>query len=114
MSAPKRFRQFMITHRDIGSAYSSLSEATEAGGPLEGTGLRLVKFALAVGMRHEGAVHAHARRALDAGCTADELRHVVLLATTTLGFPAMMAAYSWLDDVLAERGLLPDGPAVEQ
>jgi alkylhydroperoxidase/carboxymuconolactone decarboxylase family protein YurZ len=41
------------------------------------------------------------RRALAAGATADECRHVVLLATTTLGFPAMMAALSWVEDVLS-------------
>ena len=54
-------------------------------------------------MRHEGAVHAHARKALDAGCSPEELRHAAILATTTLGFPGMMAGYSWVDDVLNER-----------
>jgi hypothetical protein len=28
------------------------------------------------------------------------IRHVVLLATTTLGFPGMMAALTWVEDVL--------------
>ena len=36
----------------------------------------------------------------DAGWTPDELRHAVVLATTTLGFPRMMAAYTWVEDVL--------------
>ena len=39
-----------------------------------------------------GAVHAHTRLALQAGASPDEIRHVVLLALTTIGFPSMMAA----------------------
>jgi alkylhydroperoxidase/carboxymuconolactone decarboxylase family protein YurZ len=35
--------------------------------------------------------------------TTDEIRHVVLLATTTIGFPAMMSAMSWVDDVLVPK-----------
>jgi alkylhydroperoxidase/carboxymuconolactone decarboxylase family protein YurZ len=59
-----------------------------------------VKLALAVGARLEGAVHSHTRRAVEAGCSADEIRHVILLSTTTIGFPSMMATFSWVDDVL--------------
>jgi alkylhydroperoxidase/carboxymuconolactone decarboxylase family protein YurZ len=50
----------------------------------------------------EGAVHSHTR-ALEAGCTPGEIRHVVLLATMTIGFPAMMSAMSWVDDVLVPK-----------
>ena len=60
----------------------------------------LVKLGIATGASLEGAVHSHTRRAREAGCTPDEIRQVVLLATTTLGFPSMMAALSWVDDVL--------------
>jgi alkylhydroperoxidase/carboxymuconolactone decarboxylase family protein YurZ len=62
-----------------------------------------VKFALAVGAAHEGALHSHARRALKAGVSAEELQHAVLQATTTLGFPSMMRAMTWLEDVLDEK-----------
>jgi len=44
-------------------------------------------------------VHSHTRRSLEAGATIDECRHVVLLSLTTIGFPAMMAALSWVEDV---------------
>jgi AhpD family alkylhydroperoxidase len=60
----------------------------------------LVKLALSVGARLEGAVHSHTARALKAGATADEIRHVVLLALTTVGFPSMMAARTWVEDIL--------------
>ena len=51
----------------------------------------------------EGAVHSHTRRAIEAGCTAEEIRHVVLLAITTLGFPSMMKTLSWVDDILTKK-----------
>ncbi|HET6569301.1 MAG TPA: carboxymuconolactone decarboxylase family protein [Rhodothermales bacterium] len=73
-----------------------------ADGPLDGRTAQLVKLSIAIGMQHEGAEHA--RKALDAGCTPGERRHAAVLATTTLGFPRMMAAYTWIDDVLAEHG----------
>ena len=59
-----------------------------------------MKLGLALGARLEGASHAHVRRALEAGCTPEEIRHVALLAVTTLGFPAMMTALGWVEDVL--------------
>jgi len=85
-------------------AYESLGEACRSAGPLEGKTLALAKLAVAVGARLEGAVHSHTRRSLEAGATVEECRHVVLLATTTIGFPAMMAALSWVEDVAQEAG----------
>jgi alkylhydroperoxidase/carboxymuconolactone decarboxylase family protein YurZ len=100
---PKRFRAFIERHEQVGEAYTALSEATLEAGPLDRKAAQLIKLGIAMGMRSEGAVHAHARKALDAGCTPDELRHSAILATTTLGFPSMMAAYSWIEDVLEEK-----------
>ena len=88
----KRFPQVV-------QAYETLGEACRQAGPLDGKNLALVKLAIAVGARLEGAVHSHVRRSMEAGATIEECRHVVLLATTTIGFPAMMAALSWVEDV---------------
>lgn len=85
-------------------AYESLGDACRKAGPLEEKTAALVKLAIAVGSRLEGAVHSHVRRAVEAGATLDECRHVVLLATTTIGFPAMMAALSWVEDVAKDGG----------
>jgi len=98
---PKRFREFIETHRDVGAAYEALGEATRSAGPLDAKTAALVKLGIAIGMKHEGAVHAHTRKARSAGCSDDELRHAAILATTTLGFPSMMAAYSWIDDIVS-------------
>jgi len=101
---PKRFLRFIEKHQDVGEAYQALGKATAAAGPLDQKTAALVKLGIAIGMRHEGAVHAHARKALAAGCTPGELYHAAILATTTLGFPSMMAAYSWVDEVQESEG----------
>ena len=98
---PSRYLRFQESYPEVFKAYDSLGAATQAAGPLPPKIRALLKLALAVGARLEGAVHSHTRRALEAGCAPEEIRHVVLLATTTIGFPGMMSTLSWVDDVLA-------------
>jgi 4-carboxymuconolactone decarboxylase len=98
---PSAYRQFAQEQPRVVQAYEQLSEACLAEGPLDRKTAELVKLGLAVGARLEGAVHSHTRRALAAGASADEIRHAIRLATTTVGFPTMMASLSWANDVLA-------------
>ena len=84
-------------------AYTALGAASAEGGPLEGKTRALVKLAIAVGGQMEGAVHSHTRRAVEAGCSAEEIRHVALLGVTTIGFPSMMKTLSWVEDVIGEK-----------
>src|SRR5437899_3353857 len=97
---PSRFKEFGKKYPRVMRAYEALGAATQEAGPLDSKSRALVKLAIAVGACREGAVHSHTRRALEAGCAPEEIRHLVLLATTTLGFPSMMAALSWVEDVL--------------
>jgi 4-carboxymuconolactone decarboxylase len=97
---PARFQQFGRKYPAVMRAYEALGAATQQAGPLDAKTRALVKLAIAVGAGREGAVHSHTRRAREAGCSQPEIRHVVLLATTTLGFPAMMAALTWVEDVM--------------
>ncbi len=53
----------------------------------------------------EGAVHSHTRKAIDAGVAPQEIRHLVLLAVTTLGFPSTITALTWVEDVLGKGTL---------
>ena len=99
-AVPARYLKFQKTYPNVFRAYAALGVATQDAGPLSKKTRALAKLAIALGARMEGAVHSHTRRALEAGCTPEEIRHVVLLATTTIGFPAMMSALSWVDDVL--------------
>ena len=98
---PSAYRRFGADHPRIIGAYEALGEATLGDGPLDRKTAELVKLGIAIGARLEGAVHAHVRRARDAGATADDIRHAIRLALTTIGFPSMMSALSWANDVLA-------------
>lgn len=89
-------------HPDLWAAYAGLGAAAATAGPLDKKAQRLVKLGLAIGARSEGAVHSHTRRALSEGVSADEIKHVALLAVTTLGFPQAVAALSWIEDVTDE------------
>jgi 4-carboxymuconolactone decarboxylase len=100
---PKRFQQFGRKYPAVMRAYEALGAATAEAGPLDAKTRALAKLAIATGAWREGAVHSHTHRALAAGCTPDEIRHVVLLATTTLGFPSMMAVRTWVEDVLGRK-----------
>jgi AhpD family alkylhydroperoxidase len=103
-NAPKAYRQFGERHPEILRAYENLKEACKRGGPLDRKTAELVQLGIAIGARLEGAVHAHARLAREAGAGDDEIRHVAILATTTLGFSSMMRSLAWVDDVLGKSG----------
>ncbi|MCK8516408.1 carboxymuconolactone decarboxylase family protein [Methylonatrum kenyense] len=85
---------------EVWEAYAALGESCADAGPLDERERRLVKLALAVALGSEGATHSHARQALEAGLDPEDIRHVALLAVTTLGFPRAVAALTWIDDVL--------------
>lgn len=104
MELPEHYKRFQRQHPEIWQAYDRLGAALHGAGPLDAKTRELAKLALAIGSRHEGGVHAHTRLALQQGASADEIRHVVLLALTTIGFPAMMAARSWVEDILSVSG----------
>ena len=99
---PRRAGDLARMVPEVWDAYASLGKAVAEAGPLDDRTRRLIKLALAIGARSEGATHSHARQALEEGLESDELRQVVLLAITTLGFPAAMAGFSWVEDELSE------------
>jgi len=101
-SPPKFYEQAKQKYPKVIEAYEALNEATREAGPLDARCAALVKLALSIGAGLEGAAHAATRKALAAGCSPDELRHVALLSTTTLGFPSMMRARAWVEDVLSK------------
>jgi 4-carboxymuconolactone decarboxylase len=101
---PTQFQQLTERYAAVGEAYEQFGKAITQAGPLDEKSVHLIKLGISIGMRHEGAVHAHTRKALAGGWTADELRHAAVLAATTMGWPNMMAAYMWVEDELAQRG----------
>lgn len=91
-----------ITERfpDYMSAVESLGRTAKKEGPIDEKTAHLVQIAAAAAIRSEGAVHSHTRRAIDAGAQADEIYHAIILITSTIGFPTVVAALSWVDDVI--------------
>jgi alkylhydroperoxidase/carboxymuconolactone decarboxylase family protein YurZ len=87
---PKRFKKFTEDYPKVAKAYERLGDEVHAAGPLDEKTRALVKLGISVGARLEGAVHSHVRKAIEAGGTADEVRHVVLLSMPTIGLPPMM------------------------
>jgi len=100
MAIPKRYRKFMTDFPEVGSAYESMGQAVHAAGPLDAKTRALVKLVTSAAARLEGGVHSHCRKAVAAGCTPEEIRHAIVLTLPTIGLPSMMAALSWVDDVL--------------
>ncbi len=105
-SLPGPFIRFQKDQPAIARAYEDLGKAVHAAGPLDEKTRALVKLAVSIGAQREGAVHAHTRKAVAVGAAPDAIRHAAYLALPTIGFPGMMAALSWVNDILddAEGG----------
>lgn len=99
---PSSYTKMREEHPELMRAYEALGEACSKGGPLDARTVALVKLAISMAAGLEGAAHSHARKALEAGCTREELLHAALLLTPTVGFPTMMRARSWVLDVVGE------------
>ena len=100
---PDIYKEFKQQFPEVAKAYDELAAKCHGWGPLNEKTRRLIKLGLAIGLSSEGGVRSHARRALEEGITADELRHVVLLAFTTAGFPTMIAAMKWVEEVIEKH-----------
>lgn len=100
---PDVYLSFRERYPDVAGATDGLGAALDAAGPLDARTRRLVKLGIAVGALAEGAVRSNVRKALAEGATADEIRHVAVLAVTTAGFPTAIAALGWVDEVLASN-----------
>jgi 4-carboxymuconolactone decarboxylase len=98
--APERFLAFKKKYPNIADAYERFAGECHHAGPLSDRERTLAKLGIAVGSHTEGSVVSQVRKALDIGITPDEIRHVILLAATAIGFPRMMAAMNWADDII--------------
>jgi alkylhydroperoxidase/carboxymuconolactone decarboxylase family protein YurZ len=97
---PEVYLRFRDRSADVAAALDRLGAAVDGAGPLDERTQRLVKLGLAIGGAAEGAVRSNARKALAAGASPADVRHVTLLAITTCGFPTAIAGAAWVDEVL--------------
>jgi AhpD family alkylhydroperoxidase len=88
-----KFGTVMQSHQELG-------KAVREAGPIDEKTAHLIQLAAAAAGRSEGGVHSHAKRALQAGATADEIYHSLILLTSTIGFPNVAASLSWAKDII--------------
>ncbi|NOY64542.1 MAG: carboxymuconolactone decarboxylase family protein [Nitrospirae bacterium] len=99
---PKQYSEIKKRYKELFKAVGNLGRVVRKQGPIDEKTSHLIQLAAAAAIRSEGAVHSHARRAIEAGATKEEVYHAVILLTSTIGFPTVSAAISWIDDVLTE------------
>jgi AhpD family alkylhydroperoxidase len=91
-------------HGEFMATLEKLGELGRKQGPLDEKTSQLIQLAAAAAIWSEGAVHSHTRRALKMGAKPEEIYHAILLLTSTIGFPRMSAAMSWVYDILEKKG----------
>lgn len=100
---PGQYQNIRKKYKSVVTSLEALGRAVKSAGPLNRKTTELIQLAAAASIRSEGSVHSHVRRALAAGAKPDEIRHAIVLLTSTIGFPTVSAALSWAEDVLSER-----------
>jgi alkylhydroperoxidase/carboxymuconolactone decarboxylase family protein YurZ len=100
---PEVYQQFSGRFPAVKEAFDALGAAEHDAGPLGERERRLIKLGIAVGAESEGAVRSHVRKLLGVGVSEQEILHTIVLALTTVGFPATNAALGWAEEVLAEE-----------
>jgi len=97
---PHHYKSIQQRYPNISAALEDLGTAVREAGPIDIKTGHLIQLAGAAGIRSEGSVHSHTRRAIEAGATPEKIKHAVLLLTSTIGFPTVAAALSWVDEEL--------------
>jgi AhpD family alkylhydroperoxidase len=101
---PKLYRKLQKEHPAFFEAWDGVGKAVRAAGPIDPKTAQLLQLAAAAAIRSEGAVHGHVRRAAEAGATPEEIHQALMLTAPTIGFPNVIAALSWAQDVLGAKG----------
>jgi AhpD family alkylhydroperoxidase len=100
---PNWYSKMRQQYRECFEALENLGETIRKQGPLDEKTSHLIQLAAAAAIRSEGSVHSHARRAMKAGATPEEIYHTIMLLTSTIGFPTTSAALSWVSDLAGEK-----------
>jgi len=99
---PAVYVAFRDRFPDVAKNQDALASSIDAAGPLDEKTSRLVKLGIALGSQADGAVRSNVRKALQAGASHEEVEQAILLGLTTRGFPATIAAWQWMNEVIAE------------
>lgn len=89
----ENWKYFRHKYPEAHEAYENFGKTLgPEGGPLDAKTCALIKLGIAAASQYDLALRSHIEKALNAGCTADEVEHSIMQTATTAGFPRMMAA----------------------
>lgn len=92
-SRKENWKYFRQNYPDAHKAYEAFGKSLgPEAGPLDAKTCALVKLGIAAASQYDLALRSHIEKALNVGCTGDEVEHAILQTATTTGFPRMMAA----------------------
>lgn len=95
---PSTFQRFSKKYPALAAAHEHIASAVAHAGPLDKKQCHLIKIGISLGAGLESALKSHTRRALEAGASRQEIEQAILLAMNTVGFPRMVAAWSWAQE----------------
>jgi AhpD family alkylhydroperoxidase len=85
---------------EVLDAVENLGATVRQAGPLDKKTTELIQLGVAAAMGSTGAVNSHAKRALGAGASRQEIEHALLVLVSTIGFPKVAAALAWIQEVV--------------
>jgi len=100
---PSLYKKVGKQFPEVITAVENLGTTLRTAGPLDEKTSHLIQLAAAAAAQSEGSVCSHTRRALQAGASADEIFHALLLLVSTIGFPQAMAAMSWAQEIVERK-----------
>lgn len=100
---PKHYEIMRSKYPAYIGAVEALGKAVSGAGPLDEKTLLFVQLGAAAAAHSEGSVLSHARRVMAAGASLEEVYHALIGLTSTIGFPTVAAALSWVRKNLEEE-----------
>jgi AhpD family alkylhydroperoxidase len=99
----KHYRKISKMFPQVMAAVENLGTTVREAGPIDNKTAELIQLAVAAANQSTGSVHSHTRRAIKAGATEKEIYHSLLLLISTIGFPKVAAALSWVREILEKK-----------
>jgi alkylhydroperoxidase/carboxymuconolactone decarboxylase family protein YurZ len=103
MYLPKVYEKFSSEYPELFQQYNQLGTACRNAGPLDEKTQNLVKLGISIGVNSRGGVMSSTRKAIESGASPEEIVHAALLAMTNTGFPNMIAALGWVEEVISQE-----------
>lgn len=99
----KHYQKLSKMFPEVLAAVENLGSTVRDAGPIDKKTSELIQLGVAAAAQSTGAVNSHARRALEAGATEEEIYHALLLLVSTIGFPKVAAALSWISETVDSK-----------